>query len=111
MEPAAFDEWLARQAEPSPSANAEGLDAFLSNGCGACHRIAGTEASGTVGPDLSHVGSRETLGAGILPNEIASYIALIENPEFVKPGIRMPSFHGLPDEEIEEIARYLKGLE
>ena len=111
MEPAAFDRWLAREGEPSPDAEAEGLDAFLSNGCDACHRVAGTEAQGTVGPDLSHVGSRETLGAGILPNEIASYVALIESPEVVKPGIRMPSFHGLPDTEIEEIARYLKGLE
>ena len=110
MEPAAFDDWLAAQALPSPGAEAAGLDAFMRNGCDACHAIAGTPANGRIGPDLSHVGSRETLGAGILPNDIDSYIALIANPDTVKPGIRMPAFHGLPEEEIFTIARYLEGL-
>ncbi|WP_099867642.1 cytochrome c oxidase subunit II [Pararhizobium haloflavum] len=111
MEPDAFDDWLAREARPSPGAKADGLDAFLRNGCQACHAITGTEANGVIGPDLSHVGSRDTLGAGILQNEIDSYVALIRRPDVIKPGIRMPGFHGLPDEEIETIARYLKGLE
>lgn len=111
MEPEEFDTWLAAKSEPSPGAHAAGIDAFLRNGCDACHAIKGTAADGTIGPNLSHVGSRETLGAGILDNEIDSYVAFIETPDSVKPGIRMPSFAGLEDAEITAIARYLKGLE
>lgn len=111
MEPAAFEAWLAREAEPSPGAEGEGLQAFLANGCDACHAIAGTEASGTIGPDLSHLGSRNTLGAGILENTVEEIARFIANPEAIKPGVRMPGFHGLSDEEIALIARYLKGLE
>lgn len=110
MEPDDFDQWLDARSRPSEGVDAAGADAFLRNGCGSCHAVAGTEADGQVGPDLSHVGSRETLGAGILPNDLDSYIALIANPDTVKPGIRMPAFHGLPEEEISTIARYLEGL-
>lgn len=111
MEPAAFDAWLEQEARPSPATTDPGLEAFLANGCQSCHAIDGTEAAGTVGPDLSHVGSRQTIGAGILPNTEEAIARIIRWPDQVKPGIRMPSFHALPDEEIALIARYLKGLE
>src|SRR5690606_39461990 len=63
MERDEFDAWLARQASPAGSVAdarvAAGRDAFLANGCGACHRVRGTPADGVVGPDLTHVGSRD----------------------------------------------------
>ncbi|MFC5038185.1 cytochrome c oxidase subunit II [Tianweitania sediminis] len=111
MEPAAFTAWLAARRMPSPTAQAAGLQAFLSNGCGGCHTISGTEARGKIGPDLSHVGSRETIGAGILPNTVQSIARFIKEPDTIKPGVRMPSFRMLPDEEIAGIAQYLKGLQ
>jgi cytochrome c oxidase subunit 2 len=111
MEPADFDAWLALEAVPSEAATAPGLDAFLANGCHSCHAINGTEAAGTVGPDLSHIGSRQTIGAGILPNTEETIARMIREPDVVKPGIRMPAFHALPDDEITRIAAYLKGLE
>ncbi|MFU0505180.1 cytochrome c oxidase subunit II [Pseudaminobacter sp. NGMCC 1.201702] len=110
MEPAAFDDWLDARSSPSPNVAATGLNAFLANGCGACHTIKGTQARGEIGPDLSHVGSRETLGAGILPNTQVAIARFIAGPEEIKPGVKMPAFGMLPPQEIDAIAAYLKGL-
>ena len=41
---------------------------FRTQACAGCHAIRGTQAHGTVGPDLTHLGSRLTLGALTLPN-------------------------------------------
>lgn len=111
MEPDDFRQWLAAQAGPSPAAGSDGRDLFLRQGCGACHRIAGTEANGGVGPDLSHVGSRPTLGAGILPNNEDALRRFIAHPQLIKPGSKMPGFSMLPEQDIAEIAAWLKGLE
>ncbi|MBW3543958.1 MAG: cytochrome c oxidase subunit II, partial [Planctomycetes bacterium] len=68
-----FDRWLERQTESAQSPVGplaeKGRLAFLAHGCGACHTVRGTSASGVVGPDLTHVGSRLSLAGGILPNE------------------------------------------
>jgi len=112
MEPADFDAWLAARANPSPAAaGGEGLQAFLRQGCSACHTINGTPAAGKVGPDLSHVGSRQSIGAGILPNTVETIARFIREPDMVKPGVMMPSYAMLPENEIQAIATYLKGLE
>ncbi|RUM95213.1 cytochrome c oxidase subunit II [Pseudaminobacter arsenicus] len=110
MEPMAFGKWLSRCAKSSENVAAAGSDAFLANGCGACHTIKGTEATGVIGPDLSHVGSRRTLGAGILPNNEATIARFITEPDRIKPGVQMPAFGMLPHQDIETIAAYLKGL-
>lgn len=111
MEPADFEAWLDARAAPSPAAQGDGHDAFMRQGCGACHSIQGTQAAGTIGPDLSHVGSRVSLAAGILPNDEESLTRFIRNAEAVKPGARMPAYDMLADDELAAIARYLKGLE
>jgi cytochrome c oxidase subunit II len=111
MEPAAFETWLAERREPSPGAQAPGLEVFLRQGCNACHAVAGTAASGEIGPDLSHIGSRETIGAGILPNDEASIARFIREVEHIKPGARMPAYPMLADADVVAIARYLKGLQ
>jgi cytochrome c oxidase subunit 2 len=88
-----------------------GLSLFLRNGCGACHTIRGTEARGTVGPDLSHVGSRTAIGAGVLPNTEEAFARFVARPDLFKPGVKMPAFDMLPQTEIQSIARYLKALQ
>ncbi|RWM06998.1 c-type cytochrome [Mesorhizobium sp.] len=88
-----------------------GLSLFLRNGCGACHTIRGTEARGTIGPDLSHIGSRTAIGAGILPNSEEAIARFIARPDLQKPGVKMPAFDMLPQTEIQTIARYLKALQ
>lgn len=111
MEPEAFGQWLAARSAPSPGAGSTGRDLFLRHGCGACHRVDGTEANGDVGPDLSHVGSRATLGAGILPNDEAALRSFIAHPQAIKPDSKMPGFSMLPEQDIAGIAAWLKGLE
>ena len=110
MEPEAYRQWLAAEATPSPGVSAPGRELFLRHGCGACHRVAGTQANGTVGPDLSHVGSRKTLGAGILPNDREAMERFIAYPHLIKPGSKMPSFSMLPHEDVAAIAAWLRGL-
>lgn len=115
MERPAFDAWLARQASPARAPTGEaaerGRRAFLANGCGACHRVRGTAADGTLGPDLTHVGSRLTLGAGILPTGPDDFARWIGHTQRLKPGVYMPSFGMLPDSELAALAIYLSELE
>lgn len=114
MEPEAFAAWLEQQAAPAqpPQSPIEkrGLKAFLANGCSACHTIRGTPADGRLGPDLTHVGSRLTLGAGILPNEEEAFVRWISHPDHIKPGVKMPAFGMLPEEQLTALAAYLDGL-
>lgn len=111
----AFEAWLAHQMEPARpprgALEARGAALFLANGCGACHTVRGTDADGTVGPDLTHVGSRYSLGAGILENDVDSFARWIARTEHLKPGVNMPTFHMLEDGDLLAIAAYLEGLE
>lgn len=104
--------WLAsrarRQAAPAPPGASAGRRLFMDSGCAACHRVAGTEATGLAGPDLTHVGSRETLGAGILPNNRGTMIGWIGDSQSIKPGNRMPSYDMLSADELEAIAIWLE---
>lgn len=115
MEPDAFDEWLRQQAQaaqkPASALAARGRDAFLFNGCGACHTVRGTAASGTVGPDLTHVGSRIGIAAGTLATSPADFRNWIDHPKAIKPDVHMPAFGMLPDDDLRAIAAYLDGLQ
>jgi cytochrome c oxidase subunit 2 len=82
----------------------------MAKGCIACHTIQGTPAAGVLGPDLSHVGSRRTIAAGILENTTANMIRWLRNPGEVKPGALMPNLQ-LTDEELRTLAAYLRSLE
>jgi cytochrome c oxidase subunit II len=102
-----------RAAEPrAPPAGdaAAGARLFGSAGCAACHRIAGTSANGLAGPDLSFVGARRTLGAGILPNNRGTLIGWIGNSQAIKPGNRMPPYTMLGSNELKALAAYLESL-
>ena len=110
-----FDRWLDAQRatapEPTEAVAIQGREAFLTHGCSACHAIRGTSADGVIGPDLTHVGSRMSIGAGILANEPETIRRWIESTDKVKPGVQMPHFGMLPPEELRAIAAYLKSLE
>jgi cytochrome c oxidase subunit 2 len=106
MEPAAFDAWLAAEARPATAGNA----LFARYGCGGCHAIRGTAERGTIGPDLTHIGARTSLAAGILPMTTANLAGFVRHPEKTKPGVRMPAFASMPEADAVAIARYLQGL-
>jgi cytochrome c oxidase subunit 2 len=114
-EPDDFESWLRQQSEPArtppgPLAT-RGREVFLSSGCGACHTVRGTAADGVIGPDLTHVGSRESLAAATLPNEPDDFRRWIARPDAVKPGVHMPHFNMLPPDDLDALAAYLDGLE
>jgi cytochrome c oxidase subunit 2 len=110
---ASFDEWLASQRspalEPTDSLATAGRSAFLASGCVLCHSIRGTPAGGRAGPDLTHVGSRLTLGAGEFPNTRGHMQGWIGNPQALKPGSRMPQVE-LSAAELQSITHYLTTL-
>lgn len=113
-EPASFDRMMAartaRQVQPVAAAIAAGRGAqlFETTGCAACHRIAGTGANGLAGPDLTHVGSRRTLGAGILPNNRGTLMGWIGNSQAIKPNNRMPPYTLLSAQQLNDLAAYLE---
>lgn len=114
MQKPEFEQWLAVQrrsaGEPVDALARRGQYLFGTNGCGACHSVRGTSADGTIGPDLTHVGSRVSLGAGILGNESDDFLRWISDTDGTKPGVHMPAFHMLSDAELQALAAYLEGL-
>lgn len=111
-DPADWEAWRGRQAAPSPAAlqPAAGSQIFARAGCGACHSVAGTAFNGQAGPDLSHVGSRRTLGAGILPNNQGTMAGWIADSQSIKPGNRMPAYPVLTGEELRDVSGWLESL-
>jgi cytochrome c oxidase subunit 2 len=114
MEKEEFARWLAHQAAPAGRASDQlatrGQELFLAQGCSACHAVRGTPANGVIGPDLTHVGSRLSLGAGILPNEPDTFQRWIAHAENAKPGVQMPAFGMLSQDELRALAAYVEGL-
>ncbi len=108
--PADFAAWRLKQAAPAATSTLPGAAVFTASGCGACHTIRGTEANGLAGPDLTHVGSRQTLGAGILPNNQGTMAGWIADSQGIKPGNRMPSYSVLSGQELRDVAAYLESL-
>jgi cytochrome c oxidase subunit 2 len=111
MEPQAFESWTKARGSFNGARDAEGLALFLKHGCSACHAISGTEARGTIGPNLSAFGDRGSVGAGALASTQEDIARFIRNPSEIKPGARMPHFSMLPEADIQRIAAYLKGLQ
>lgn len=115
LEPDEFSAWLAREsgeaALPDTEDERMGHHLFMTRGCGGCHAIRGTDAAGTIGPDLTHVGGRLSLGAGILPNDAAAFSRWIRDNQHLKPGNLMPPFRIFSDTELGQLAAYLEHLE
>lgn len=115
MEPGEFRRWLEHQARPAQVATdgpaARGQRELVANGCGACHTVRGTAADGRLGPDLTHVGGRLQIGAGILPTEPAAFVRWLADTDTIKPGVHMPAFRALPRESLSALAAYLQSLE
>jgi len=109
--PEDFERWLGNESKPAadePAAR-QGRDAFLSQSCVNCHRVRGTPAAGTYGPDLTHLMSRQTLAAGMRPNTPEELRCWVADPQKIKPGCLMPSFK-LSDRDLDLIVGYLLTL-
>ncbi|HZZ88555.1 MAG TPA: cytochrome c oxidase subunit II [Caulobacteraceae bacterium] len=110
--PAAFETWRQRQLAPaSAPADAVATDgaAVFQAHCSACHAVRGTLSDGVVGPDLTHVMSRQTLAAGALPNTGAGLAGWISDPQALKPGAKMPATN-LSGPELNAVVAYVETL-
>jgi cytochrome c oxidase subunit II len=105
-----YEDWVAGQQQPGQNVSDAGEEVFLGAGCAACHAVEGSGAVARVGPDLSHLASREMLAGGIVPNTRDNLATLITEPQTLKPGIPMPATR-LTDTELEDLLDYLEGLE
>lgn len=110
MEPEEFDAWVDAQMAPVAPEQVAGAALFLARGCGACHAVRGTQAAGRIGPDLTHLASRPTIGAGTLENTVPELDRFIRHTREIKPAARMPSFDMLPPAETASIAAWLGSL-
>jgi cytochrome c oxidase subunit 2 len=103
------DRQLATPASPTEPEQQRGLRVFMASRCSVCHAIAGTEAFGTVGPDLTHVASRKRLAMGTIENDRSHLSQWITDPQMDKPGVQMPGTP-LPPEDQRALLAYLGGL-
>ena len=88
-----------------------GAQAFRAHGCAACHTVRGVNGPLDRGPDLTHVASRLTLGAGVLPNEPGAAKRWLVGVQALKPGARMPSYAHLDAAALDALADYLERLQ
>ncbi|MFL5301916.1 MAG: c-type cytochrome, partial [Anaeromyxobacteraceae bacterium] len=111
--PPDFQRWLDAQRRPaSPPSSDEarrGEQLFVNGACAMCHRVAGTTAAASMGPDLTHLASRKTIGAGSLPNTRGHLGGWIVDSQAVKPGNKMPPI-ALQGDELQALLTYLEGL-
>lgn len=112
-----FNKWQTNEQKPAAaldpsnqSAIFEGQQTFLGSSCVYCHTIKGTNASGTLGPDLTHIASRATIGAGVLPNTPGNLAGWIINSQAIKPGNLMPPMD-LDSDQLQAILAYFRTLQ
>lgn len=112
-----FSTWISEQSEPSllptDQVAQRGAGLFVTKDCVSCHSIRGiAEAAGAdiIGPDLTHLASRNTLAAGTVDNTIGNLAAWIVDPHSIKPGSAMPS-SDLSGEELQALLAFLESLE
>lgn len=109
-----FDAWIeqTRQPvlEPETALLLRGRQVYFEAACHNCHTIRGTAATGRRGPDLTHIASRTTLGAGLFPNNRGNLAGWVTNPQALKPGNLMPPTY-LASEDLHALIAYLESLE
>jgi cytochrome c oxidase subunit II len=101
---AAFDAWLAHNAQPATHGNA----LFAAN-CSGCHEVRGTSAHADVGPDLTHFATRRSIAAVTIDNTRQNLREWLRDPQHVKPGNHMPNLE-LSDADWVALQRYVESL-
>jgi cytochrome c oxidase subunit 2 len=106
-----YARWAVQQArptaDPTSELQAEGELIFVRASCAGCHRIRGTPAIGTVGPDLTHLASRSTIGAVTVENTASNLERWVRNAGSIKPGVQMPPTYLSPD-DLRAVLAYLE---
>ena len=105
--PGAAGATSAQAAAPVTLPPGPGKDLFLAKPCPTCHTIAGL-SQGTIGPELSHVGSKPQI-AGVAPMNHDNLVKWLMNPPAMKPGTQMPNL-ALSEQEANQLADWLLQL-
>jgi cytochrome c oxidase subunit 2 len=113
--PEGFAQWLDRQRVPgatpgSPEAQ-HGQELFVSGPCGLCHTVRGTDALGSVGPDLTHLASQHGLVANTLPNDTVHLAAWVIHAQAFKPGAQIPDVTAFIGAGLQALVAYLQQLQ
>jgi cytochrome c oxidase subunit II len=106
-----FAQWVAAQQAPArdDAQGRAGRELFASLACINCHTVRGTTANGVFGPDLTHLMSRSTIGAGVIRNTPENLRAWIDDPASLKPGALMPAMK-LSRDDLDTVTAYLLTL-
>jgi cytochrome c oxidase subunit 2 len=111
--PEEFRAWERAQrakarALPAAGKIPAGARLFL-QACAACHTVRGSAAAGAHGPDLTHLASRRSIAAALLPNTAENLRRWILHAQGMKPGVRMPDFP-LTARQRDALVAYLQSL-
>jgi cytochrome c oxidase subunit 2 len=106
-----FDRWIAGAAvyqavAPTDPTLVRGEGLFRQQ-CAACHTIRGVSEGTINNPDLTFFGNRTTVGSGMWPNRPEYLEPWIKNSPGMKPGVKMPAFPNLSDDDVKAIAAYM----
>jgi cytochrome c oxidase subunit II len=108
-----FNAWRQNQTQtsvpPSSDAQKRGQQVFFMKTCVMCHAINGTAAGSNIGPNLTHIASRNTIAAATLQNTREHLAQWIRDSQSVKPGNKMPQ-HNLSDTDLQALVDYLQSL-
>jgi cytochrome c oxidase subunit II len=99
---------LAASTRGEPAApDSGGARAFEAH-CAACHSLDARTRPQIAGPNLAALGSRRSLGGGILANEEGTIRRWMLEHQRLKPGNLMPPMDHLPKETLDAIIGYLE---
>jgi cytochrome c oxidase subunit 2 len=114
-----FNKWVQNQqqpmAAPTDRAAQQGQQVFMSTGCVFCHTVRGLDdkeidrSSVDLGPDLTHIASRQTIAAASLENNPGNLSSWITNAQHFKPGSLMPNVP-LSSDDLQSLLAYLQSL-
>jgi cytochrome c oxidase subunit 2 len=114
-----FQAWVQQERAPAQPPPPDVLAIMTRAGiaCNSCHTIGGARDQsgspfiGTVGPNLTHFGSRDSFAGDTFVNNAQNLAAWLRNAPGMKPEADMPSFLGkLSQQDIDALVRYLESL-
>jgi len=112
--PDEFQNWLkqSRRTALNPVTDEQiaGQKVFMSGACSLCHSIDGTPAHGTVGPNLTHIGSRQMIATNWLDNDTANLTAWVTHARSIKPAVVMPNMTEFTGDQLRQLVAYLQSL-
>jgi cytochrome c oxidase subunit 2 len=105
-----FNTWLQGQAQPLAASSQQaqqGALIFQQRTCANCHAVDAHAQTPSIGPNLAHLATRETIGAGVIENTPENLAAWLRDPDAIKPESLMPNLN-LSEDEIQALVAYLE---